>query len=104
MSEFSFISSKVDVESGSSFIPTRHDDEEDVFIIDTLILSESVDVFWERDVDEDGEFEISVKLDSLSSGISSNNSIPVNEYKNSRVRIVNTGSGVGDFTVMGDLL
>lgn len=98
-----FIDTKNSVAVGDSFVPSRGD-EKDMFIIHTIICGDDATVYWERDTTGDGTYEISIQLDTITQGISTNNYIPVNEYQGVRVRVENSGTSTADFAASGKSL
>lgn len=60
------------------------------------------DVFREVDVDGDGTFEVSVVIEKPTGNWhSQDNRLTVSQAENTRLRIVNTSGGAGDFAASG---
>lgn len=71
-------------------------------ILRNLAITETSDVYWEHDIDGDGSYEVSVKVESFSStGLSMLNNVPVSSNSNLRLRLENTGGAPASYIVTG---
>lgn len=102
MSNSSFVVTGEEVENGSNFIASKSNFT-DIITVEEIIVEDTFEVYWERDSDNDGNYEISILLDTLEAGITSGNNIPVNEHQNVRLRFKNVSGNSADVAVVGDI-
>jgi len=99
----SFTVSEGDVPDGDDFVATKEGQNTE-FVAKSFVLGGEFEIYWERDTDGDGNYEVSVLLDTLGQGISTGNDIPVDEFFRSRLRCKNVSGDTADISVMGERL
>ena len=93
---------ETDVEPGHGLTVSPADVSSDYLLIQTFSVEQSADVYQETDIDGDGEFDASVRIERFeAAGISQKNAVPLSTKPLSRLRVVNTGQSAGDIIVTG---
>lgn len=94
------------VASGNDFIVDARDAETNAAIIAFVVVGADADVYFEADPDDDGTFDFSVKIGSITGpDIQNVIGIPLDRRGGTkiptRLRLNNTGNSSGDFGAVG---